>query len=203
MHYADSFWHDFTVLFCFLVSTAMGSSTKLDSLNILSGAAFHIVGLTDIPKIEFLPLDWIYCSIRIMTVYIKCVRRHEDKIKHDLQNRHKTWSLDSGLDSGLDYGLDYGLDFQLIFQNFSGLPHCSEFFLLLSKYNHKPYPLQKSRLARLEAEVMYSEHICSSKTLLLLSHWTCRRGAEASLVTARQKPSSDFSYSCLKFATPC
>ena len=34
-----------------------GSSAKLDSLEIISGAAFHIIGLTNIPKIEFLPLD--------------------------------------------------------------------------------------------------------------------------------------------------
>ena len=30
----------------------------------------------------------------------------------------------------------------------------------------------KSGLARLEAEVLYSEHVCSSKMLLLLSQWT-------------------------------
>ena len=29
---------------------------------------FCIIGLTKIPKIEFLPLDWVYRSIRIMTV---------------------------------------------------------------------------------------------------------------------------------------
>ena len=39
------------------------SSVKLDSLEIISGAAFRIIGLTKIPKIEFLPLDWIYRSI--------------------------------------------------------------------------------------------------------------------------------------------
>ena len=44
------------------------SSAKLDSLEIISGAAFRIIGLTKIPKIEFLPLDWIYRSIRIITV---------------------------------------------------------------------------------------------------------------------------------------
>ena len=43
-------------------------SAKLDSRKIISGAAFCITGLTKIPKIEFLPLDWIYRSIRIMTV---------------------------------------------------------------------------------------------------------------------------------------
>jgi len=37
---------------------------KLDSLEMISGAAFRITGLTKIPKIEFLPLDWIYHSIR-------------------------------------------------------------------------------------------------------------------------------------------
>ena len=39
------------------------SSAKLDSLEIISGVAFRIIGLTKIPKIEFLPLDWIYRSI--------------------------------------------------------------------------------------------------------------------------------------------
>ena len=34
-----------------------GSSAKLDSLEIISGAAFRIIGLTKIPKIEFLLLD--------------------------------------------------------------------------------------------------------------------------------------------------
>ena len=36
---------------------------------IISGATFRIIGLTKIPKMEFLPLDWIYCSIRIITVH--------------------------------------------------------------------------------------------------------------------------------------
>ena len=40
-----------------------GSSAKLDSLKIISGAAFCIIGLIKIPKIEFLLLDWIYRSI--------------------------------------------------------------------------------------------------------------------------------------------
>ena len=35
----------------------------------LSVAAFRIIGLTKIPKTEFLPLDWIYRSIRIMMVH--------------------------------------------------------------------------------------------------------------------------------------
>ena len=41
------------------------SSAKLDSLERISAATFRIIGLTDI---KFLPLDWIYRSIRIMTV---------------------------------------------------------------------------------------------------------------------------------------
>ena len=36
-----------------------------------SGATFHIIVLAKISKIEFLPLDWIYRSIRIITV-ISC-----------------------------------------------------------------------------------------------------------------------------------
>ena len=38
-------------------------------LLIISGAAFRIIGLTKISKIEFLPLDWIYRSIRNLTVF--------------------------------------------------------------------------------------------------------------------------------------
>ena len=38
---------------------------------IISAAAFCIIGLAKIPRIEFLPLDWIYCSIRMMTVFKK------------------------------------------------------------------------------------------------------------------------------------
>ena len=36
---------------------------------IISSVTFRIIGLTKIAKIEFLPLDWIYGSIPIMTVY--------------------------------------------------------------------------------------------------------------------------------------
>ena len=35
---------------------------------VISVATFCIIGLTKIPKIEFLPLDWIYRPIRTMTV---------------------------------------------------------------------------------------------------------------------------------------
>ena len=56
-----------------------GSSPKLDSLQIISGAAFHIIGLTKIPKIEFLPLDWIYRSIRIITV-IATLKLHSEML---------------------------------------------------------------------------------------------------------------------------
>ena len=35
---------------------------------IISAATFRIIGLTKIAKIEFLPLDWIYRSIRILMV---------------------------------------------------------------------------------------------------------------------------------------
>ena len=37
-------------------------------LKIISEATFRMIGLTKIAKIEFLPLDWIYHSIRIMMV---------------------------------------------------------------------------------------------------------------------------------------
>ena len=55
-------------------------------------------------------------------------------------------------------------------------------------------PFAKNGLARLEAEVVYSKHICSGKMLLLLSYWSCSSGTEASFETARQEASSDFSY---------
>ena len=45
-------------------------------------------------------------------------------------------------------------------------------------------PFAKNGLARLEADVVYSEHICSGKMLLLLSHWSRRSGTEASFVTS-------------------
>ena len=38
-----------------------------------------------------------------------------------------------------------------------------------------------------ETEVVNSEHVCSGKMLLLLSHCTHGRGAEARLVTGRQE----------------
>ena len=53
-----------TLPFCF--------AKKLDALEKISVASFCIIGLTKIPKIEFLLLDWIYCSIRIMTVADIC-----------------------------------------------------------------------------------------------------------------------------------
>ena len=70
MHYADSFCYDFArfVLLRTLHGVQLWFFAKLDSLEIISGAAFHIIGLTKIPKIEFLLLDWIYRSIRINTV---------------------------------------------------------------------------------------------------------------------------------------
>ena len=49
-----------------MVSTATILPLNWIDLKIFSGAAFHIIGIT---KIEFLPLDWIYRSIRIMTVF--------------------------------------------------------------------------------------------------------------------------------------
>ena len=51
-----------------VVSTATVLSLNWIHSKIISGATFRIIGLTKIPKIEFLPLDWIYRSIRIITV---------------------------------------------------------------------------------------------------------------------------------------
>ena len=48
---------------CFVVSTAMVLLLNWINSKIISGAAFGINGLTEIPKIDFLPLDWIYRSI--------------------------------------------------------------------------------------------------------------------------------------------
>ena len=56
---------DFTVLLRMLFGTY--SSSWIHS-EIISVAAFHIIGLAKISRIEFLPLDWIYHSIRTMTV---------------------------------------------------------------------------------------------------------------------------------------
>jgi len=88
VHYADSFCYDFARFV--LLRTLHGvysysSSAKLDSLEIISGAVFRIIGLTKIPKIEFLPLDWIYRSIRINTVYIlvQCKHNLTDIQKYD------------------------------------------------------------------------------------------------------------------------
>ena len=60
-----------TLAFCFAQN---GLSLQALPLNwnlskIINAAIFHIIGLTKIIRIEFLPLDWI-CrgSIRIMTV---------------------------------------------------------------------------------------------------------------------------------------
>ena len=43
-------------------------TTVISSSKIISAATFQIIGLTKIAKIKFLPLDWIYHSVRIMTV---------------------------------------------------------------------------------------------------------------------------------------
>ena len=58
-----------------MVSTAAGSSAKLDSLENNYCRGFRMIGLTKIPRIEFLLLLWIYRSIQIMTVYkiIVCI----------------------------------------------------------------------------------------------------------------------------------
>ena len=58
------------VLFCqehFVMSTVL-QVLPLNWMHskIITVAAFRIIALTKIPKIEYLPLDWIYCSIRII-----------------------------------------------------------------------------------------------------------------------------------------
>ena len=60
--------------FCLAKSASWFLLQRVLSLNwihskIISGATFRIIGLTKTPKMEFLPLDWIYCSIRIITVH--------------------------------------------------------------------------------------------------------------------------------------
>ena len=64
-----------TLPFCLAKSASWFLLLRVLSLNwihskIISGATFRIIGLTKIPKIEFLLLDWIYCSIWINTVYL-------------------------------------------------------------------------------------------------------------------------------------
>ena len=53
-----------------MVSTATVLSLNWIHLKRISGVTFCIIGLTKIPKIEFLPLNWIYHSIRIITVRV-------------------------------------------------------------------------------------------------------------------------------------
>ena len=53
-----------------MVSTATVLPLNWIHSKIISGATFRIIGLTKIPKIEFLPLDWIHRSIRINTVFL-------------------------------------------------------------------------------------------------------------------------------------
>ena len=61
-----------TTLFChFVVFTTTGEpALPLNWIHskIISAATFRMIGLTKNEKIDFLTLDWIYCSIRIMTV---------------------------------------------------------------------------------------------------------------------------------------
>ena len=53
-----------------VVSTATVLSLNWIHSKIISGATVCIIGLTKIPKIEFLPLDWIYRSIRVKLMNI-------------------------------------------------------------------------------------------------------------------------------------
>ena len=54
-----------TSLFCLAKSASWLRFLSLNWIHskIISGATFRIIGLTKIPKIGFLPLDWIYHSI--------------------------------------------------------------------------------------------------------------------------------------------
>ena len=61
----------------------------------LSAATVRIIGLT---KIEFLPLDWIYLSIRTMTVVFPEIRLRYEKfylfwVHCGLQDSHKVNSI--------------------------------------------------------------------------------------------------------------
>ena len=51
-------------------------------LKTICEATVRIIGLTKIPKIEFLPLDWIYCCIQIMIVFCDKVPGHVRKLHH-------------------------------------------------------------------------------------------------------------------------
>ena len=65
--------YDYDISFCHDLARFVLLATVLPlnwiNSKIISGTTFHIIGLTKIPKIEFLPLDWIYLSIRIMRVF--------------------------------------------------------------------------------------------------------------------------------------
>ena len=58
---------------CFVVPTLL---LNWIHSKIIGAAAFHIIGLAKIQRIEFLLLNWIYCSIRIMTVFKKNNNEH-------------------------------------------------------------------------------------------------------------------------------
>ena len=82
-------------LFCFAKNASwyqqlQGSSAKLDSLEIISWAVFCIIGLTNIPKIEFLPprLDLLF----YLNNYGTCAYQHPMKISNP-QNKHPFWLL--------------------------------------------------------------------------------------------------------------
>ena len=70
-----------------------GSSAKLDSLEIISAATIRIIGLTKIAKIEFLLLDWIYHSIRIMMIVLVRAQNSQDLLS-TISLRLKTFSLE-------------------------------------------------------------------------------------------------------------
>ena len=59
-----------------MVSTATVLSLNWIHSKIICGATFRIIGLTKIPKIEFVPLDWIYHSIRINTIITIVIHSH-------------------------------------------------------------------------------------------------------------------------------
>ena len=94
----NSFCLPMTSLFFFLLllllRTLHGtySFAKLDSLENTSAAAFCIIGLAKIPRIEFLLLDWIYCSIRIMTVFKKKTMNTIDSLLSNTIFTFSRWS---------------------------------------------------------------------------------------------------------------
>ena len=66
----NSFSVPMTSLFCFECFSVPTLPLNCTHMKMISTAAFHIIGLAKFPRIEFLPLDWIYHFVRILMVIL-------------------------------------------------------------------------------------------------------------------------------------